>query len=328
MRTSVAWMDGRIAATRDLTPTVREIAIRPEPGPAQAFPPGAHIDVAVEVGGQPETRSYSLIGLGGDGLYRIAVKHRPDSKGGARYMWSLREGARLRFTEPKTSFPIDYDRPAYLLVAGGIGVTPLVGMAQALRRRGAPVRMLYAAGDRAELAYAEELAATLGEGLDLHVSAEGRRIDFGAAFGSLEPRAMAALCGPLTMLEAARRAWGAAGRPAPDLRWETFGTSGLHAAQDFRVLLPRHGLDLVVPQDRSLLDALADAGVGVIYDCRKGECGLCALPILAVDGVVDHRDVFFSDHQKDENAKLCVCVSRAVGTLTLDTDFRPDTHWR
>ncbi len=73
----------------------------------------------------------------------------------------------------------------------------------------------------------------------------------------------------------------------------------------------------------SLLDALEGAGVQMIYDCRRGECGLCALPIVGVEGVVDHRDVFFTDAEKDENAKLCTCVSRAAGgVLMLDTGDR------
>jgi ferredoxin len=80
----------------------------------------------------------------------------------------------------------------------------------------------------------------------------------------------------------------------------------------------------MVPETQSILDALEAAGIGVISDCRRGECGVCTLDIVDVDGTVDHRDVFFSDHQKHENRKLCACVSRAIGTLTIDPLLRPD----
>jgi ferredoxin len=71
-----------------------------------------------------------------------------------------------------------------------------------------------------------------------------------------------------------------------------------------------------------MLDALESAGVDMIFDCRKGECGLCALPILELEGIVDHRDVFFSDEEKAANTKLCTCVSRVIGSITVDTPDR------
>jgi ferredoxin len=83
-------------------------------------------------------------------------------------------------------------------------------------------------------------------------------------------------------------------------------------------------VEIVVPRNRSLLDALGDAGIEVMSDCRKGECGLCAMTVVSFDGRIDHRDVFLSETQKKENQKLCACVSRAAGTVVLDTDYRPD----
>jgi len=89
------------------------------------------------------------------------------------------------------------------------------------------------------------------------------------------------------------------------------------------VKIPRLALTIEVPPSRTLLDALEGAGVDMIYDCRRGECGLCALPILGAEGVVDHRDVFFSDEEKAVNGKLCTCVLRVVGgAITLDTGDR------
>lgn len=148
-------------------------------------------------------------------------------------------------------------------------------------------------------------------------------MDLAAEVARLAPGGEAYVCGPIGMLEAAKRAWRESGRPVDGLRFETFGNSGRYAAETFQVSIPRLGLRFEVPPNRTLLDALEDAGVGMIWDCRRGECGLCALPILGAEGAVDHRDVFFSDEEKAGNAKLCTCVSRAVGgVLTLDTGDR------
>ena len=88
--------------------------------------------------------------------------------------------------------------------------------------------------------------------------------------------------------------------------------------------MPRHGLDITVPADCSLLEALEQAGIEQLYDCQRGECGLCALDVLALDGTIDHRDVFLSAHEKQQNTRLCACVSRVTGSITLDSAWRPE----
>ena len=324
MRFALTWTDATLRRVRDVTPSIRVFEIVPAGGRALPYSVGSHINVSVLVGGQPDTRSYSLVGEGSGESYRIAVKRQPESRGGSSYMWGLKEGAKLSVTEPHALFTLEYDRPEYLLVAGGIGITPIVGMALQLARRHAPVRMLYAARTRDDLAFLDELAPVLGERLELYVSAEGRRIDLASEFGRLPPGAMAAICGPLPMIDAARRAWAEAGRPSPDLRFETFGSSGSRPPEPFRVRLAGQDREILVPETRTMLAALEDAGIEVISDCLRGECGLCALDIVAIDGEVDHRDVFFSDEQRAENGKICTCVSRAVGTITVDVLYRPD----
>jgi ferredoxin len=127
------------------------------------------------------------------------------------------------------------------------------------------------------------------------------------------------------MLDAVRAAWAKSGRPAANLRFETFGNSGAQVNQAFVVKLPRHGLELEVPADRSLLDVLEAAGIETLYDCRRGECGLCAMDIVSVHGTIDHRDVFFSAHEKQGNQRVCACVSRVTGGgVVLDTAYRAD----
>jgi ferredoxin-NADP reductase len=324
MRFAEHWTGCRVAATRDVAPHIREITLQPD-APIAPYPLGSHINVSLLIDGQPQTRSYSVIGERHADRLRIAVRLAPDSRGGSRAMWDLQPGARLQISSPSSLFDIDWTRKNFCLIAGGIGITPITGIAAALHGRdGVDVKLHYAVTSRGDAAYLDELSALLGQRLVVHASDERTRLDLDATFAALPADAIAILCGPMRMLEAARRAWNASGRAPADLRYETFGSSGLLPTAEFRVRLKGTGTEIVVPQNRSMLAALNEAGYEVMSDCERGECGVCAIDVLAVDGEIDHRDVFFSEHQKQGNAKICPCVSRAVGTVTVDTLYRPD----
>lgn len=323
MRFAEHWSSATVVATRDLAPTIREIVLKPDM-PVAAWPPGSHINVALLIDGQPERRSYSLVPSGDNGTLRIAVRLADDSRGGSRAMWALRADHRLEITNPTSLFEIDWTRKHYCLIAGGIGVTPMLGIAAALARKGLAPSMHYAVKSRGDAALFDELTTLLGERLAIHASNDGARLDLDATFRALPDEAIAVLCGPLRMLEAARVAWNEAGRAPSDLCFETFGSSGRLPTSDFRVRIASTGNEIVVPRDRSMLDALNAAGYEVISDCQRGECGVCAIDVTAVDGEIDHRDVFFSPHEKQQSGKMCVCVSRARGTVTVDTLYRPD----
>lgn len=315
------WQTARIRRIETLTPTIRRFDIVPDR--IEGFAVGSHIDVAMPIAGETPIRSYSLIGRSGDAdCYSIAVKLLPDSRGGSRHMWTLEQGAELRISRPISEFELEPGRDEYVLVAGGIGVTPIVGMALDLVARGASPRMVYAVRSSDELAFVSELRAALNDKLIVHIDQDDGLLDLGAVLGQASAGATVAICGPLPMLEAARRAWRQLGRAPADLRFETFGSSGARAAEAFVVKVVDSDREIQVPADRSLLDALEAAGIGVVSDCKRGECGVCMVQILDVDGGVDHRDVFMSDEQHAENTKICACVSRAFGTLTIDTGLR------
>jgi ferredoxin-NADP reductase len=328
MRVVETWTTAHVRSACNITPTIRLFELVPADGTPAQIPLGGHLNVTVMIGERADTRSYSLIGPALPDAYRIAVKLNPESRGGSAYMWSLKEGSQLTISSPRSHFDIDFGRPDYLVIAGGIGITPLVGMVHALARQvgrsGAKLRMAYCARRSDELAFADDLRAILGDRLQTFVSSDDQRLDHKAALAALAPGGIAAVCGPLPLLDEARRIWRELGRPHADLRFETFGSSGTLATEPFRLRIADSGREIVVPETQSILDALEAAGIGVISDCRRGECGVCALNIVNVDGTVDHRDVFFSDHQKQENNKLCACVSRAIGTLTIDPLLRPD----
>jgi vanillate O-demethylase ferredoxin subunit len=193
-----------------------------------------------------------------------------------------------------------------------------------LARLDARFRLLYAGRRREAMPFVDELHARLGDRLALRISEEGTRLDLAAEIASLHPQGELYLCGPMRLVDSARRAFQASGRPSENLRFETFGSSGKHAPEAFVVKVVDRGVELTVPENRTMLDVLRDAGVEMMFDCLRGECGLCAVDVVAVDGEIDHRDVFLSEAQKSEQKKICACVSRAVrGSITVDTGFRP-----
>jgi vanillate O-demethylase ferredoxin subunit len=330
MMSETEFLPAVVDAVADLSPTVRLLRLRPADG-ITPFGVGSHLRVRLHVDGRELLRHYSIVGLPQDArdarAYTIAVKRAEPGRGGSRAMWALRPGDTLPIAGPHNHFELPVGVTHALLVAGGIGITPIVGMALALAARATPLRLCYAARDEGELVFAERLRAALGEGLATFVDARGERLDLDAEIGALPANATMFICGPVPLLQAAQAAWERAGRAKAALRFETFGSSGHRPAQAFRVRLPRHALDLEVPADRSLLEVLEEQGVAVLSDCRRGECGLCALEVLALDGEIDHRDVFFSAAEQRTNHSLCTCVSRVCGgSVALETAFRPDSE--
>jgi ferredoxin-NADP reductase len=314
----------RVRDVHDVASDVRMVEIEPA-GEARAYPTGAHLDIAVTIDDLPDIRSYSLVGERPvDGAYRIAVKEVEDSRGGSQWVRALEPGADVEVSEPESHFELQYGRAEYLLVAGGIGITPMLGMAHALERHGRPFRLLYAARTREQMPFADELSDLLGDRLELFVSADGNRLDLEREISELGADCELYLCGPLRLRDAAKRAWQEQGRDPDRLQFETFASGGRFAPEEFVVRVRDQGdRTVTVRKNRTLLDALKDEGVDMMWDCLRGECGLCACQVLEVEGELDHRDVFLSDEEQREDATIISCVSRAVGgAIAIDTGFR------
>lgn len=325
MRHSHTWGGATVRGITELSPSVREFQIAPDSG-TRPWAAGAHLPLQVRIDGRTDTRTYSLVGLPQPEVYRLAVKRIDASRGGSRFMWRLAVGDRLNVALPNNHFQLVLDAPHTLLVAGGIGITPLLGAALTLATRGASLRLCYAAREAAELVYADALRAALGSRLRTFVGAMGERIDLAAEINALPALSQLLVCGPIPLLREAQSLWSRSGRPAHLLHFETFGAGGAKPAEAFWVRLPRHGVELQVPADRSLLDVLNQHGIETLYDCRRGECGLCTLDILSAHGEVDHRDVYLSSQQRQANRRLCACVSRVSGGgVVLDTAYRADS---
>lgn len=327
MRYETQWSAAIVRSVKNPTPEVRQFEIVPEGG-AQPYLPGSHIQVRVMIAGAAgqlaDVRCYSLVGdRPVDGAYRVAVRCQPESRGGSRYMWRLQAGARIRVSNPQNLFALSFGRPQYLLLAGGIGITPMVGMAFALQRAGADFRLLYLGRNRAGMPFVDELEGQLGDKLCLFSGEEGKRADLAREIAALHPHGELYMCGPLRLMDAVRREWKQAGHSQANLRFETFGSSGGFAPEPFKVKVSDRDMEVTVPDDKSMLQALREAGVDIMFDCLRGECGLCVVEVTHTEGELDHRDVFLSEAEKYSGRKLCTCVSRAVqGCITIDTGYR------
>lgn len=305
------WQSAVVVAVEDVAAGIRRVVLRPDqPRPVR---PGEHVDVRVLVHGEQQVRSYSVVDADDDGTrLALSVFRTPTSRGGSVFMHGLEPGQVLEITQPLQNFPLRVGAPSYVLLAGGIGITAIAGMAALLRRLGADYRLVYVARSRAAMAYLDDLTALHGDRLEAHVDDEGGSLDVPALVAGVPESAELYMCGPIRLMDAVRRAWAERELEATSLRYETFGNSGWFEAEPFVVRVPRLGAEAVVGPDESLLEALEREGLDMMSDCRKGECGLCQVKVLGLTGRIDHRDVFYSDRQKQTGTSLCCCVSRVV----------------
>jgi ferredoxin-NADP reductase len=248
-----------------------------------------------------------------DGRLRIAVRLAPAGRGGSAWMHALRLGDEVRVSAPVDAFPLSPGRRPSVLLAGGIGITPVPGLARALRASSTDYRIVYTGRRRSSMPFAGHLLAAHPGRVDVIETASQPRVDADALVASVPDGGVLYVCGSMGLLTEVRAAWQRAGRPPGLLRFETFGTSGSVPARAFRAEIPSRGLSVEVAADVSLLDALEAAGVEVLYDCLRGECGLCRVRVVGAEGAIDHRDVFLSERQRLAGDKLCSCVSRVSG---------------
>ncbi|KFA04807.1 phenoxybenzoate dioxygenase [Xanthomonas vasicola pv. musacearum NCPPB 2005] len=184
MRKDTQWHRGRVVSAADACPGVREIMLDPGTA-ARHFEVGSHVNFRVQLHGRDDVRSYSLVGEPrADGYFRIAVRQMPDSRGGSLHMWTLAPGDVVEMSPPNNNFPLDESGEEILLIAGGIGITPIIGMAQRLARRHPAFRLLYAGRSRSATAYVDTLEALLGKRLQLQLRRQRRPARFGCATGA------------------------------------------------------------------------------------------------------------------------------------------------
>ena len=310
------WQVGTVVEAFAVADDIQRVTLR-RPPTARAQP-GTHIDVKVDLGTHTDTRSYSVVSSDEDGSQiTVSVLRSPTSRGGSEFMHSLRVGDTVLTTQPLQNFPLRIGAGRHVLLAGGIGITAILGMARVLRQLRADYTIVYAGRTRSAMAYLDELLEVHGDHLRVHVDDENlalnvvELVDEIAADTGRESAELY-MCGPIRLMDAVRRHWSACRMPVYNLRYETFGNSGWFEPESFVVRIPRLGIEALVGTHTTILEALTEAGAEMMFDCRKGECGICQVEVQQVTGVIDHRDVFFSEAQHAAGTKLCTCVSRAV----------------
>jgi ferredoxin-NADP reductase len=305
------WQRAEVISRREEAKGIVGLTLR-QSDPAKAHP-GSHIDLMVDVDGSKVRRSYSVVSQSEDLRdISIAVFQVPLSRGGSIAMHQLQVGDSLDITQPLQNFPLRIGASKYLLLAGGIGVTAIAGMARTLKSVGADYRLLYSARSPQAMAFRDELSEEHGDRIELFFDSEGNRLSVPEVLDGLDDGTELYMCGPIRLMDEVRREWIARSKDFSNLRFETFGASGWFDPEEFIVRIPAKNLEVVVEKHRSMLEAIELAGVEMMADCRKGECGLCEVRVINLEGKIDHRDVFYSDRQKNEREKVACCVSRVV----------------
>lgn len=310
----------KVVAVEALCDDVVQLSFEAVQGVLPVYGPGDHLDFHLSLAGKPQLRSYSLVGAWRAGApYTIAVRQLPLSRGGSTHMGTLQVGDVVQASGPLGHFPLSFvasARPAFL--AGGIGITPLVGMIEALLARGIRPSLHYAGRSRAAMPYLARLQACLADDLHVWADDEGGGPGLSTWLSGLTADTDLYMCGPAGMLASVIGLWASQGREASRLRFETFGHTGTIQDEGFEVSVPRLGVTLAVGRDETLLEALEREGLRPLHNCRRGECGLCAVEVHALEGKIDHRDVFFSAEQKAAGEAFCSCVSRVSGKVAID----------
>lgn len=282
--------------------------------------PGAHVDVRLPSGA---IRQYSLCSDPDDlTSYRVAVLRVADGRGGSVEVHDTDlVGRELEISLPRNHFALTTTADEYLLIAGGIGVTPLLPMARALTRGGRPWTMVYGGRSRESMAYVDELTA-LGDRVDVVPEDERGVPDIATALKAAAAGTVVYCCGPEPMISAVRGLC-ADHLDGGELHVERFGAtpatepSSAAPADEITVELARSGHVLTVPADRSILDAVLEVLPGTRYSCHEGYCGACEVTVLA--GEPDHRDDILTDEERADGTTMMICVSRAHSTsLTID----------
>jgi vanillate O-demethylase ferredoxin subunit len=284
-----------------------------------AFSPGSHADVHLPGG---LVRQYSLCnGPHDTQVYRFAVKREPASRGGSDAMHErLRAGDVIQLGAPRNNFRLDEGAGHAVLVAGGIGITPLLSMALHLQAQGRSFDLQYFSRSAAHCAWRALLSRTefLGkvtfhDGLD----PEQARACLREVLARRREGAQLYLCGPGPFMDTVEQV-AAASWPSGSVHLEYFGAApAAMSGQGFTLRLARTGGEVVVADGEGIVQALARHGVHVETSCEQGVCGTCLTGVL--EGVPDHRDVYLTDEEKAAGDQMCVCVSRASGErLVLD----------
>ncbi len=288
-----------------------------EPRALPAFSAGSHLDVHLPNG---LTRQYSLCNDPGEGhRYLIGVLRDAGSRGGSRAMHEqVNEGTVLHVSAPKNHFPLAHQAAHSVLVAGGIGVTPILCMAERLAVTGAPFEMHYCTRSPERTAFRQRIAGSaFADRVAFHHDdgADDQKLNLPALLAARKPGTHLYVCGPKGFMDWVLGSARAAGWPADELHYEFFGAEVVESDADaaFDVKLASSGRVIAVPKGKTVVQALAEAGVEVATSCEQGVCGTCLTRVL--EGEPDHKDMYLTPEEQAANDQFTPCCSRSRSAM-------------
>jgi ferredoxin-NADP reductase len=301
----------RVTRRNQLATDVVGLTLEAVDGALPSWTPGAHVDVLLPSG---TVRQYSLCGPLTGRAYEIAVLHEPTGRGGSREVHhALQPGTELKISAPRNRFALER-AASYLFVAGGIGITPVLPMIEAVDGLGLPWRLVYGGRTRGSMAFLDLLDLYDEDRIELVPQDELGLIDV-SGLAAAHRDAAVYTCGPGPLIDALAAV-------VPGLHFERFvsvpGSLPVETgpASAFEVQLGADGPVVPVAEDQSVLSAVLDAGSDVLFSCEEGTCGSCQTTVLA--GEVEHRDGLLTDAER-EAGEMLICVSRCRGgRLVLD----------
>lgn len=305
-----------VRSAKPVARDVRQVQFaRPDGQPLPPFTPGAHIDLHLAPG---LIRQYSLCGAVEEAaVYTVAVKLEPQSRGGSKAVHErLEPGVALNISLPRNNFPIDMDGPHSVLIAGGIGITPLLCMARALLRKGRSFSLHYFSRSAEHAAFLDVLGSPgFASQTTLHFGQthDETAASLDKALAVRQPGAQLYLCGPRAFMDTVCKVASERGWPTESVHLEYFKAGQQQScavANELRVTLARTGTTLFVPPGATIVDVLRAAGVDVDTSCEQGVCGTCITRVL--DGTPEHHDLFLTDKEKARGDCMALCVSRAI----------------
>ncbi len=312
----------RVVGIRQLTARVRAYELRSPDG--AKLPPvvaGSHIDIPVRLrSGVISSRRYSIASNPSRrDAYEIAVLREEQGSGGSVAVHAdVQLGTTMFCGLPGNDFALHGDDRPAVLIAGGIGITPIKAMAEQLRSDGRGVNLHFAVRSLAEAPYLDSLQSKLGSRLHVYAADRQQRLDASSLVANATPETLFYVCGPSRLIDAVHDAARTAGIPADRVRSERFVVPNATAAnQPLTVTLRHSGRRILVAANQTILDAFEAAGLAAPSGCRAGNCGTCQVKVL--QGQPEHRDTALSDTEHKAAGLMCICVSRATSPeLTLD----------
>lgn len=286
--------------------------------PLPPFSAGDHVDVTLPNG---LVRQYSLCGdPSSHARWRLAIQRDPKSRGGSELVHdAVRAGDSIAVGYPRNNFRLNDRAPRSLLIAGGIGITPILAMGYRLSRLGRDFSLHYLARDRSRAAFADELeAGPFSRQVTLHFDGgdKTRQLDLRALLDEARD-AEVYVCGPAGLIEAVSAVHTQLGLSAQRLHVERFSAETDSSGPAFEIEARRSGRIIAVPEDVTMAEALAEAGIQANVSCGQGVCGTCLTAVL--QGTPDHRDSFQTKAEKETGAQVALCCSRAKGArIVLD----------